>query len=63
VLSTCWPFDAVTSGPARYVLHATMIGPSGATVEHRPSGAIPDTRPNWIRRGPDRPSRRGPDRL
>src|SRR5712672_3004408 len=27
VLSTCWPFDAVTPGPERYVLHATMIGP------------------------------------
>jgi len=26
VLSTCWPFDAVTRGPERYVLHATMIG-------------------------------------
>jgi sortase A len=26
VLSTCWPFDAVTPGPNRYVLHATMIG-------------------------------------
>ena len=26
VLATCWPFDAVTSGPERYVLHATMIG-------------------------------------
>lgn len=25
VLSTCWPFDAVTSGPERYILHATMI--------------------------------------
>jgi sortase A len=25
VLSTCWPFDAVTSGPDRYILHATMI--------------------------------------
>jgi sortase A len=25
VLSTCWPFDAVTPGPERYVLHATMI--------------------------------------
>jgi len=25
VLSTCWPFDAVTSGPERYVLHATLI--------------------------------------
>jgi sortase A len=26
VLSTCWPFDALTSGPDRYLLHATMIG-------------------------------------
>jgi sortase A len=25
VLSTCWPFSAVTSGPMRYLLHATMI--------------------------------------
>ena len=28
VLSTCWPFDAVTPGPERYVLHATMIAPA-----------------------------------
>src|SRR6266550_8259712 len=27
VLSTCWPFDALTAGPERYVLHATMIEP------------------------------------
>jgi sortase A len=27
VLSTCWPFDALVSGPQRYILHATMIGP------------------------------------
>jgi sortase A len=27
VLSTCWPFGALTSGPDRYLLHATMIGP------------------------------------
>lgn len=26
VLSSCWPFDAVTAGPERYILHATMIG-------------------------------------
>jgi sortase A len=26
VLSTCWPFDAMTSGSTRYVLHASMIG-------------------------------------
>jgi sortase A len=25
VLSTCFPFDAVTPGPDRYVLHATLI--------------------------------------
>ncbi|MEA2942517.1 MAG: sortase [Bradyrhizobium sp.] len=25
VLSTCWPFDAVTAGPMRYLLHATLI--------------------------------------
>ncbi|MTV17992.1 MULTISPECIES: class GN sortase [Bradyrhizobium] len=24
VLSTCWPFDALTSGPDRYLLHATL---------------------------------------
>jgi sortase A len=29
VLATCWPFDAVTSGPERYVLHATLIDPAG----------------------------------
>ncbi|WGD52267.1 class GN sortase [Bradyrhizobium sp. CB1650] len=29
VLTTCWPFDAVTSGPERYVLHATLIGSGG----------------------------------
>ena len=27
VLSTCWPFDSITPGPMRYVLHATMIEP------------------------------------
>jgi sortase A len=27
VLSTCWPFDAVTPGPERYILHATLIEP------------------------------------
>ncbi|MCL2715794.1 MAG: class GN sortase [Alphaproteobacteria bacterium] len=25
VLSTCWPFDALTPGPERYILHATLI--------------------------------------
>jgi sortase A len=26
VLTTCWPFDAVTPGPMRYLLHATLVG-------------------------------------
>lgn len=26
ILATCWPFDAVTPGPERYILHATLIG-------------------------------------
>jgi sortase A len=26
VLSTCWPFDALTQGPERYLVHATMNG-------------------------------------
>ena len=26
VLSTCWPFDAIASGPERYLVHATLIG-------------------------------------
>src|SRR4051794_21764779 len=25
VLATCWPFDTLTSGPERYILHATLI--------------------------------------
>jgi sortase A len=26
-LTTCWPFDAMTPGPLRYALHATLIDP------------------------------------
>jgi sortase A len=26
VLSTCWPFHALTPGPERYLVHATMAG-------------------------------------
>jgi len=33
VLSTCWPFDALTSGPERYLLHATMIEPNSSPAE------------------------------
>ncbi|WP_342725871.1 class GN sortase [Bradyrhizobium sp. B097] len=33
VLSTCWPFDALTSGPERYLLHATMIDPNSSRPE------------------------------
>ena len=28
VLSTCWTFDALTSGPDRYLVHASMIEPA-----------------------------------
>jgi sortase A len=35
ILSTCWPFDAVTSGPLRYVLHATMISSATGDVVAR----------------------------
>ncbi|WOH54848.1 hypothetical protein [Bradyrhizobium sp. sBnM-33] len=31
VLSTCWPFDALTQGPERYLVHATMIEPVSNT--------------------------------
>jgi sortase A len=34
VLSTCWPFDAVTPGPARYVLHATLIGAADGLMQN-----------------------------
>ena len=43
VLSTCWPFDAVTSGPERYILHASIIGPSRTTDEHRPDSSAATT--------------------
>jgi sortase A len=35
ILSTCWPFDAVTSGPLRYVLRATMIESATENVATR----------------------------
>jgi sortase A len=31
VLSTCWPFDAVTQGPERYLVHATMREPASGS--------------------------------
>jgi sortase A len=33
VLSTCWPFDAVTPGPMRYLLHATLIEDAAAYAQ------------------------------
>ena len=32
VLSTCWPLDAVTPGPMRYLVHATLIGGVAASA-------------------------------
>ncbi|MCP1847936.1 MULTISPECIES: class GN sortase [unclassified Bradyrhizobium] len=34
VLSTCWPFDALRSGPERYLLHATLV-----ETDSRPRGS------------------------
>ena len=31
VLSTCWPFDALTQGPERYLVHATMLQDEAAS--------------------------------
>jgi sortase A len=42
VLSTCWPFDAVTPGPARYLLHATLIPRAGTSDGQRANGAAAD---------------------
>lgn len=39
VLSTCWPFDALTSGPERYILHATMT--TSRAVEPLPAREKP----------------------
>lgn len=32
VLSTCWPLDAVTPGPLRYLVHATLISDVAASA-------------------------------
>jgi sortase A len=40
VLSTCWPFDAVTPGPDRYLLHATLIEPPQPYAKAEPSRSI-----------------------
>src|SRR3984957_16912770 len=29
ILSTCWPFNALTPGPDRYLVHATLMKPEG----------------------------------
>lgn len=40
VLSTCWPFDAMTSGPERYLLHATLIEPDQPYTKAESSRSI-----------------------
>jgi sortase A len=37
VLSTCWPLEAITPGPERYLLHATLIGRPGAASDSDPA--------------------------
>ena len=36
VLSTCWPFEALTPGPQRYLVHATLIEGVAAMIETEP---------------------------
>jgi len=43
VLSTCWPFDALTQGPMRYLVHATLIEGMAAMIET-------ERRPDWFGR-------------
>ena len=46
VLSTCWPFDSMTPGPLRYVLHAKMenatavIASESEAIQRAPVGAL-----------------------
>ncbi|HMM89561.1 class GN sortase [Bradyrhizobium sp.] len=37
VLSTCWPFEALTPGPERYLVHASLIGPGSLIGPRRGS--------------------------
>lgn len=43
VLTTCWPFDALTQGPLRYVLHATLVD-GWADLKERQSEVLPPGR-------------------
>jgi sortase A len=36
VLSTCWPLDAITPGPLRYVVHAAMLEDGTLRASSRP---------------------------
>lgn len=40
VLATCWPFEAVTPGPERYLLRATLIEPPQPYVKAESSRSI-----------------------
>lgn len=35
VLATCWPFDAKTAGPLRYLVHAELLGSAASTLHER----------------------------
>jgi hypothetical protein len=57
VLSTCWPFEALTPGPDRYLVHATLIGSGGggqntppAGISHQAKGRMPPGRVATIRK-------------
>src|SRR5262249_15282374 len=42
VLTTCWPFDAVTQGPLRYVLHATRVDGPAVVTARQSEGPLPE---------------------
>jgi hypothetical protein len=57
VLSTCWPFEALTPGPDRCLVHATLIGSGGggqntppAGISHQANGRMPSGRVATIRK-------------
>ena len=51
VLSTCWPFDALTPGPDRYLLHATLI--DTMTGRNRTTGIWAEIMPHSCRTAED----------
>ena len=53
VLSTCWPFDALTHGPMRYLVHATMEAVPAAGAQR--ASSLPEHRRQVVLDEPGRP--------